>query len=180
MTVLGPEALVANELVLPYDSTVTEARRNGWRKAFVWALVGLAISAVIAGVMYLVFRWNDPLILAFYGLFGVLNLYRIVNSALRWVLASRTLKRTPWGTTAVQVDRDGVGLGQQFVPWAEVTLLRARTPWWRKESWLELSHGDQRAKLRLDQVPAVASTIDQAVRTLSGGQVRVDTRQLDR
>lgn len=139
MTVLGPEAVVADELVLPYDPTLTQARADAWRKGFFRSLIGLGISVVIAVVIFLITRWNQPMIWFFYGFFGLLNVYRVTNALARWRTAVAVLKRTPWGTTAIQVDRDGIGMGRTHVSWAQVALLKARTPWSRKDSLLELS-----------------------------------------
>ncbi len=139
MTVLGPEAVVADELVLPYDPTLTQARADAWRKGFFRSLIGLGLSVVIAGVIFLITRWNEPMIWFFYGFFGLLNLYRVTNALVRWQSAVGVLRRTAWGTTAIHVDRDGMQLGQTAASWAQVALLRARTPWSRKDSFLELS-----------------------------------------
>lgn len=180
VTVLGPEFTVVNELVLPYDPTATEARRDRWRKAFVKSLVGLGISILIALVLFLVFRWNDPLIWFFYAVFGALNLIRIGVALTRWLLARRTLARMPRTHPAVRVDRAGVGVDTLAMSWPEVTHLVARTPWWSTEPRVELHRGEERAIVRLDQLPAVLSTVDQAVRGLSAGHCRIDTRELDR
>ena len=180
VTVLGPEYAVVNELVLPYDPTATEARRDKYRKAFIRSLIGLGISIVIALALFLLFRWNDPLIWFFYGVFGAVNLARIGHALTRWMLARRTLARMPRTHPAVRVDRTGVGVDTLGMPWHEVTHLTARTPWWTKASRLELHRGTEKAMVRLDQLPAVVSTVDQAVRVLSGSDCRVDTRQLDR
>lgn len=180
VTVLGPEYAVVNELVLPYHPMLTEARRDKWRKSFFRSLIGLGISIVVALALFLLFRWNDPLIWFFYGVFGALNLARIANALTRWLLARRALARMPRAHPAVRVDRTGVNVDTLSLAWPEVELLTARTPWWSNASRLELHRGSEKAIVRLDQLPAVVSTVDQAVRVLSGDHCRVDTRQLDR
>lgn len=171
---------MVNELVLPYDPTVTEARRDKYRKSFFRSLIGLGISIVIAVVLFLIFRWNDQLIWFFYAVLGAVNLVRIGYALTRWMLARRALARMPRTHPAVRVDRTGIGVDTLSMSWHEVSHLTARTPWWTNASRLELHRGDEKAVVRLDQLPAVVSTVDQAVRVLSGTNCRVDTRELDR
>jgi|GEM_PF-4816967 len=180
VTVLGAEYAVINELVLPYDTKLTEARRSRYFLAFAIGLGSLLLSAMIAALLYLFFRWNEPLVWFFYAFFGALNLARIIYSLVRWLLARSTLKKIPVGQIAIRVDRTGMGSGSAGMPWSQVEQVAARTPWWSRSPRLELTGGGQRSVLRLDQIPALLATVDNAVRVLSAGQCRIDTSKLDR
>lgn len=180
VTVLGAEYAVINELVLPYDTTVTDARRLGYFKAFRRSLIWFGIGLLIAGVFWLITRWNDPLILFFYLFFLGLSLVRIIYYLVRWLVARSALGKIPVGQIAIRVDRTGMGSATAGMPWTQVEQVSAETPWWSKVPQLVLIGAGQRSVLRLDQIPAVLSTVDNAVRVLSDGQCRIDTRKLDR
>ncbi|MGD7707515.1 hypothetical protein [Microlunatus sp. Y2014] len=178
MSVLGTFVEI-NELVLPYDETATKARRDRYFKSFLFAIVGLVVSALIALVFWLIFRWNDPLIWGLYIAVGALSLFRIGYALTRWLINRRTHKRMPDGT-AVKVDRSGIIVGDGHGTWDEVTSVVAVTPWWSKSARLQLTTTSDRSVLPVDQLPAVLSTVDSAVSVFSQGRHRIDTSRLDR
>lgn len=180
VTVLGAEYAVINELVLPYDTRATEARRSAYFLSFCTSLIWFGVGAVIALVIWFITRWNDPLTVFFYIAFGALTVARIVYYLVRWLLARHTLKKIPVGQIAIRVDRSGMGSATAGMPWSMVEQVVARTPWWTRIPRLELSGGGQHSVLRLDQIPATLSTVDNAVQVLSGWQCRIDTDKLDR
>lgn len=104
-------------------------------------------------------------------LFGGFN---VVIAVIQFVRVSRDSRRVRPGL-AIGLNRDGVLVAQQWLPWAEVGRMAVRPGTLGASSELvATARNNQTTKIPLDYTDALPATLDAAVRVLSAGRAWVD------
>jgi len=168
------------ELTVPFDPSqlalkVRRHRRRMWSR-----VVSLAITVILLAGLYL---WKRA---SFTG--GYLTLTAVlVGISFAWCLgyllafrlAKRELARMGQGI-AVRIGRPGVELRGVYVPWSEVTALRAVTGRWGRAPQLQLSRSSGEAlAVPMNQIDVRPATLDLTARAYSAGRHGVDLSHLD-
>lgn len=113
------------------------------------------------------------------GLTGAWALVRLVIDVFRWRFALADSRAAAQGL-AIGLNRDGVMINREWLPWAEVGSVRALPGRLQTSARLVTTSRDRRSfSVPLDFTDAMPASVDSAMRVLSAGRVWVDLSRLD-
>lgn len=113
------------------------------------------------------------------GLAGGWGLVLLIVDVVRWRFAHADARAAQQGL-AIGLNRDGVMINREWLPWAEVGEVRALPGRLNTSTRLVATSRDQRRfTVPLDLTDAMPASVDSAMRILSAGRVWVDLARLD-
>lgn len=141
-----------------------------------WAVLSIAVVLVAWRL------WPDVTsgwVWWYVGLTGAWAAVMLVIDVLRWRLAVAEARITDQGL-AIGLNRDGVMINREWLPWSEVGSVRALPGRLNTSTRLVATSRDQRSfSVPLDFTKAMPASVDSAMRVLSAGRVWVDLSRLD-
>jgi hypothetical protein len=146
-------------------------------------LVSLGISIVI---LIVIFIWQHDRFLD--NPLPMILVYAVVLlGGIGWVvgmlIAYRAARRAVAGDrhgVALRVDRRGLELAGQPIPWASLGSLETTKGSWPQGPGLRAATTDGRSvEVPLEQLPVLPATLDSTVRAYSGGRFGLDLSALD-
>ncbi len=150
------------------------------RNALLWRLGSTAFSLALVGVAW--WAWPEqfgdwaPWIL---GVSGVSGLVTAGFSAVQLLRARRDAGLAGDGL-AIGLNRDGMLVGQRWLPWPEVGSVVVRPGTLGGSALLVATGRDSSAsRVPLDYTDTMPATLDTAVRVLSSGRAWLDLSRLD-
>lgn len=182
----GPGPVVGGpiaELLLPYDPAVLAETVRRRRRRLVGRLVGLGISVVVMGGIYLWQRTSISQQGAAYwvvtGIVLALSLVPLVIVLLGFLRSRKELRLVPAGV-AVRMGRPGVVVGAAFARWTDVEALEVVPGGLGRADRLRLrTRSGDTGVVPLDQVVVHPATLDGTARAYSAGRQGVDLSRLD-
>lgn len=104
---------------------------------------------------------------------------RLGYAVIRWLRVRRDTERVAPGL-AVGLNRDGMLVGQRWLPWAEVGQIVVKPHGYgASDEFVATARDLSVVKLPLKYTDALLATLDAAIRVLSGGRAWVDLSLLD-
>jgi hypothetical protein len=146
-------------------------------------LIRLGWAVLSIGLVLLAWRfWPDATsgwVWWYVGLTGGWALVLLVIDLVRWRLALGDARATAQGL-AIGLNRDGVMINREWLPWAEVGSVRAVPGRLQTSTRVITTSRDQRKfSVPLDFTDTMPASLDSAMRVLSAGRVWVDLSRLD-
>lgn len=169
------------ELTVAFDPSELEEKTRRWRRRMRSRLASLVITVVLLAVLYLWKRdqFAGGGVIVLYAVLLTVSVGWFVGYLVVYLRAKRELARAGQGI-AVRIGRPGVEVSGTFVPWSEVTSLRAVTERWGRRPRLQLSRtGGQPLSVPLNQLNIRPATLDLTARAYSAGRHGVDLSALD-
>jgi hypothetical protein len=171
---------VGDECGIYYRPDVAEAVISRARRAFLSRLISTAISLAVFGVLWAV--WPDTFASWAPWFIGISLLTGGVTAlldAVRWIRAQADAGPVRAGL-ALGLNREGVLIGEQWLPWPEVGSMLVKPGSFGSSTRLVTTGRDQATlTVPLDLTDAMPATLDSVVRVLSGGRTSVDLSRLD-
>jgi len=141
-----------------------------------WALLSIVLVIVAWRV------WPDATsgwVWWYVGLTGGWALVLLVIDVFRWRFALADARAATQGL-AIGLNRDGVMINREWLPWSEVGAVRAVPGRRQTSTRLIATSRDRRSfSVPLDFTDAMPASVDSAMRVLSAGRVWVDLSRLD-
>ncbi len=139
-------------------------------------IFSIGFSLVLGLVWPQVFESWLPWMIGSAVVFGGFN---VVVALLKFLRVTRDARRVQPGL-AIGLNRDGLMVAQQWLPWAEVGRMVVRAGSLGGSSELvTTARNNLTAKVPLDYTDALPATLDAAVRVLSAGRAWVDLSDFD-
>jgi uncharacterized membrane protein YqjE len=170
-------------LVVDYDNSQAQQRVLRLRRMLRSRLASLGISIVI---LIAIFIWQRdrfldnplPMILV-YAVVLLGGIGWVVGVLIAYRAARRAVATDQHGV-ALRVDRRGVELAGQQIPWSGLGSLDTAKGRWPQGPTLRATTTDGRSvEVPLEQLPVLPATVDSAARAYSGGRFGLDLSALD-
>jgi hypothetical protein len=177
---------VINELGIYYQPDLAKGRAKACRRQLT---VNLAVFAFIVGlgVAAILFDQFDPgsgqsdwgyLLASSFPIPATIILIMTVFTLVAYLRAAKTANSAEG--LAIGLNRDGILIHGQWLPWPEVGDLKVLPSRWGGSTQLRVSSRDgAQLSLPLIYTDTMPAELDIAVRTLSSGRARVDLSRLD-
>ncbi len=171
---------MGDECGIYYRPDVADALLSRARRAFWFRLVSTAISLGIFGILWAI--WPD--IFAdwapwFIGVSLLTGGAMALLDAVRWIRIQGDAGAVRSGL-ALGLNREGVLIGERWLPWPEVGSMLVKPGSLGSSSRLVTTGRDNATTtVPLDLTDAMPATLDSVVRVLSGGRASVDLSRLD-
>lgn len=171
---------MSDEYGVYFRPDLAQARVRTARSQLYWRLGTTAVGAAAVAIAWYFWPaqvgpwapWYLWTSLAFVIVLGGGNLVHLLR-------ARADAKLAPPGL-AVGLNRDGLMIGQRWLPWPEVGDLSVRPGSWGASSSLIATGRDHASSaIPLDYTDTLPATLDSAVRALSSGRAWVDLSRLD-
>jgi len=171
---------VSDEYGVYYRPEVAQARVKGASSQLYWRLGTTAFGAAAVAVAW--YFWPEQVgpwapwylwtSLAMGVVFGVVNLVQLLRARADAKLAQPGL--------AVGLNRDGMLVGQHWLPWPEVGAVVVKPgTLGASASLVTIGRDRSNSTVPLDYTDTMPATLDSAVRVLSSGRAWVDLSRLD-
>lgn len=165
-----------DELVVLFDSSRPAAKAARWRRLFRGRVVTFVITIAVLVGIYLWRRSQGDAgsFIAIYGIIFAVSLLWLVAYLVLWMIHRNAARRVGTGI-ALQVDRRGVGVAGAFVPWTDITVVKAVKGPWGVGPLLQVERtSGEPLSVPFDHMTVPPSTIDMTARAYSGGRHGVD------
>lgn len=169
------------ELTVPYDPGPSEEKVRRRQRMFRSRLISMGITIVVLIVLYVFLsrKLNGVAIVGVYGVMLAVSVIWLLVTYFGYRMAKRELASVGSGNALV-IDRSGVELAGQRVPWAQVTSLAATKGAMFAGPVLQLARtAGEPVAVPFNQLDVSPARLDSVARAYSGGRHGVDLAALD-